>query len=111
MIRAVVAGAAGRMGMRIIHMIQQSQEIALSVPQIELTPEALATLSSDLLGTLEQAVNRSDMSKITAIIEEIRTHNIRVADGLAMLAEEFQYEEILYLLQKTNRRDERELIR
>jgi len=65
-----------------------------------LTPEVLAALPSDILTNLEQATNRSDIQKMLAIIDEIRIHDAAVADALARLAHEFDYDEILECIQK-----------
>jgi response regulator RpfG family c-di-GMP phosphodiesterase len=63
-----------------------------------LTSEALAALPPGLLADLEQATNRSDMQQIIMLIGEIRTHDPAVADALKLLADEFQYDEILSIL-------------
>ncbi len=63
-----------------------------------LTPEALAGLPDDLLAELKQATIDLDMDLIQAIIERIRDLNATVADGLAGLAGNFQYDTLLSLI-------------
>ena len=65
-----------------------------------LTPEALAELPDDLLVELKQAVTDLDVDLIQAIIKGIREVNASVADGLADLAKDFQYDKLLALIQQ-----------
>lgn len=65
-----------------------------------LTPKALAGLPDDLLAELRQAVIDLDVDVIQAIIEGVREVNGPVGDGLADLAEDYQYDRILALLQQ-----------
>jgi two-component system sensor histidine kinase/response regulator len=67
---------------------------------VPLTPEALATLPSDLLGQLEQAVLRGDKERINRVIDDIRALHPAVADGLVYLVEQFAYGEILRIIQQ-----------
>ena len=69
-----------------------------------LMPTNLAALPPDLLSNLAQAATRLDMAMITSLIDEIRAHNIGLADGLASLADEFRYDEISTLIQEARQR-------
>lgn len=66
--------------------------------QNALTTSALAILPTELLDNLKEAATCLDMDKVERIIEEIRTHNSTLADGLATLSSEFKYDEILNLI-------------
>ena len=71
MIKAIVAGAAGRMGKRIIHMIQQNEEITLAGafempdhPNIgEDAGQVAGTGESGvrIAGSLEEVIDQGDM--------------------------------------------------
>jgi len=63
-----------------------------------LTTSVLAILPTELLANLKEAATCLDMDKVERIIEEIRTHNSTIADGLATLSSEFKYDEILNLI-------------
>jgi CheY-like chemotaxis protein len=64
-----------------------------------LTPKTLAALPIELLTNLKQAAIRIDMDRIDSLIDEIRTYNAALAEGLATLAADFKYDEILTLIQ------------
>ena len=65
-----------------------------------LTPEALAQLPDDLIAKLKQATINLDVDLIQAITGRIRELNEPVADGLAELAGDYQYDKILALIQQ-----------
>ncbi|MBW2616364.1 MAG: response regulator [Deltaproteobacteria bacterium] len=67
-------------------------------PKDALTHEALAQLPDDLLAELKQATIDLDVDRIGAIIDQIRGLNGPVADGLADLVKDFQYEKLLALI-------------
>ncbi len=64
-----------------------------------MTPEALATLPVEWLETLRQGARRADFILLSSVIEQIRGLDATLADALARLAEDFEYDEILELLQ------------
>jgi len=68
-----------------------------------LTPEALAALPAEWLETLAQASVRADLSLLFEVIEKIHGYDARLADALAQLAEDFEYDEILALIQGTRK--------
>ncbi|MCA1994766.1 MAG: response regulator, partial [Coleofasciculus sp. S288] len=65
-----------------------------------LTPSAFATLPSDLRTNLQQAAICIDMDKIDRVLTQIRTHNAALAEGLALLAADFKYDQIADLIQQ-----------
>jgi CheY-like chemotaxis protein len=89
---------------------EAEEETERAVPTIQaeagaaLTPANLAALPQDLLSNLAQAATRLDMAMITSLIDEIRSHNTGLADGLALLADEFRYDEISTLIQEARQR-------
>jgi len=64
-----------------------------------LTPEALAALPAEWLDTLKQGARRADFLLLSNVIAQIRGHDARLAGALAQLAEDFEYDEILALIQ------------
>ena len=89
---------------------EAEEETERAVPTIQaeagaaLTPTNLVALPQDLLSNLAQAATRLDMAMITSLIDEIRSHNTGLADGLALLADEFRYDEISTLIQEARQR-------
>ncbi|MGB0388929.1 MAG: hypothetical protein ACPGWR_29255, partial [Ardenticatenaceae bacterium] len=71
-----------------------------SKSQEALTPAALATLSNDLVDELEQACTYGDMMGIDELIKQIRALDAAIANGLALLADEFEYGEIVALIKE-----------
>ncbi len=63
-------------------------------------PEALAVLPGELLETLKQGARRADFILLTNVIEKIHEHDAALADALARLAEDFEYNKILELIQE-----------
>ncbi|MBW2215897.1 MAG: 4-hydroxy-tetrahydrodipicolinate reductase [Deltaproteobacteria bacterium] len=96
MIKAIVAGAAGRMGKRIIHMIQQNEEITLAVafempdhPNIgEDAGQVAGTGESGvrIAGSLEEVIDQGDML-IDFTAPQATLENLRaaVSQKLAMV--------------------------
>ena len=67
-------------------------------PQTELTPSALRHLPTDILVRLKTAARHSNMLEVDQTIADIKTYDQNVAKHLAMLAEEFEYGEIVALI-------------
>ena len=96
MIKAVVAGAAGRMGKRIIHMIHQNNEISLGGafersdhPSINADAGHVAgvgELGVKIAGSLEDVIDQGEIL-IDFTAPEATLENIRIASpkGLAMV--------------------------
>jgi len=66
----------------------------------ELTPSNMATLPAELLTRFEDATDRSDPELIESFITEIRLQHLGLANGLASLAEVFDYDAILDLIRE-----------
>lgn len=66
----------------------------------DLSLSALATLSPQTLQTLKTAVIRADMLMIDKIIEEISATNPQTADQFKLMADNFEYDTILNLIQQ-----------
>ncbi len=69
-----------------------------TAPQLE--PGALSALPGELLDALKQGSQRADFILISNIIDRIRGHDAALADALARLAENFEYDKILELIQE-----------
>ncbi len=70
------------------------------IPLFHLTPAALARLPMEWRAALKQATMEANMIQINKLIEESRSYDAVIADQLTILADEFEYSEILQLLQK-----------
>jgi len=96
MIKAIVAGAAGRMGQRLIHMIQRNEEIALAGaferpdhPNVNEDAGVVAgvgALDVKIAGSLEDVIDTADVlidfTAPQATLENVKTASNR---GLAMV--------------------------
>ena len=59
----------------------------------------VAALPAEWLAALKQAAEETDVEALFEVIEQIRERDAAVADALARLAEDFEYDEILALIQ------------
>ena len=66
-----------------------------------------AGAAAEWLETLEQGARRADFLLLSGVIEQIREQDTRLADVLAQLAEDFEYDEILALIQSIEMPEER----
>jgi hypothetical protein len=64
----------------------------------ELTSESLARWPQDLIEPLREAVITADLDLLLARIQDVEGRDPRMAQGLRRLAETFQYEKLLDLL-------------
>ena len=64
----------------------------------ELTTESLAGLSQEFLHSMREAVITADLDQMLGKIQEVEAHDPGVAQGLRHLAEGFQYQKLLDLL-------------
>jgi PAS domain S-box-containing protein len=71
------------------------EEVATEIPPPRLDVAALAALPAETREELARAVDRLDTSAVDRWIQTIRPFNPRVAESVADLAEDFQYERIL----------------
>ncbi len=70
-----------------------------STPTQALTPEAIAALPAGWLASLQKAAIEGDVDLILIQIEQIRSQNDAVANALASLAKNFQFKQLLALIQ------------
>jgi PAS domain S-box-containing protein len=63
-----------------------------------LSPEALAALPASWLADLQQATTRADLNLILSLADQIRGQDAALADALAELAQNYEYKEILTLI-------------
>jgi CheY-like chemotaxis protein/anti-sigma regulatory factor (Ser/Thr protein kinase) len=64
----------------------------------QLDPADLAQLPPALLNELEQALGRIDIDAVSRAIEEVRSQDPRLAEGLALMARDLQFGQILRML-------------
>jgi CHASE2 domain-containing sensor protein/CheY-like chemotaxis protein len=76
----------------------EPEQLAVNLTQICL--ESLAALPHQLLKDLEQATSEADMMVVDSLIQKIRDYNSALADELGVLAHDFEYYEILNLVQQ-----------
>ncbi len=57
-------------------------------------------MPSELVDTLEEAAKFCDLMTMNEVLPEIRRHNAPLADALAQLADNFEYDKILALIQR-----------
>jgi signal transduction histidine kinase/DNA-binding NarL/FixJ family response regulator len=71
----------------------------LSIEDLE---SELATLPAELLANFKEAVELGNVRKVDKAIAEIHGHNAPLAKTLANLADNFEYDKLLTLAQRTN---------
>ncbi len=90
------------LGVRFVYEEGKQSSIINRRSSIEkaLTPEALATLPAEWLNILQQGALRADFILLARVIEQIREQDATLAGKLAQLAADFEYDEILTLIQE-----------
>lgn len=88
------------LGVRYVYEEAASSVEVAKESEKSLTASALATLPQDLLKLLETKAAEGDMLEIERLIDLLRSVDAEVANELAALAEEFDYDEILELSQE-----------
>ena len=73
---------------------QQAEEITLPAPEV------LTALPAAWLSQLKQGVEEVDVQLLLSVIEQIREHDAAIADALAQLVENFEYDELLARIQQ-----------
>jgi CheY-like chemotaxis protein len=68
-----------------------------------LTPEAVTALPAEWLTALKQGAEETDVEVLFEVIEQIRERDAALADALARLVEDFEYDEILATIQQTEK--------
>ena len=94
------------LGIRFVYEEEKNSKFEIRNSKFEevLTPAALAALPAEWLETLKQGACRADLILLSSVIAQLRGHDARLADALAQLAEDFEYNEILTLIQQTGKR-------
>ena len=84
------------------YLYEESDDIEAPVAAQQIAPESLAALAPDILADLEQATDRGDMQLMLEIIEQIRSYDDALATTLFQLTHNFEYDEILTMIQRTS---------
>ncbi len=75
-----------------------------TIPATEdLQRRAVAKLPAEWLVQIKQAATRADFILLSNVIDQIRQHEPALADALAQLAEDFEYDEILAYIQNAEK--------
>jgi PAS domain S-box-containing protein len=83
-----------------VEYVYADTPVAEAAPEaVELSPGSLAGWPEELLRPMREAVIRADLDQLLATIAAIEPRDPRMAQGLRRLAEEFQYQKLLDLLQ------------
>ncbi len=86
------------LGVRFVY--EEDIRLDAATPDIKNLPAALAQLPPDLPEQLQYAVEHSDLDLIDRVISDIRTYQPSTADILTEWADNFQYEQMLSVLQE-----------
>jgi CheY-like chemotaxis protein len=70
-----------------------------------LDPAALADMPPDWATALHRATTEGDLARMLALIEQVQARDATLAEGLAHLAHNFEYDAILKLIQQGGNRD------
>ncbi|MBD1927232.1 PAS domain S-box protein [Trichocoleus sp. FACHB-90] len=76
---------------------------AISAKPLALSAADIAVLSKDLLARLRQAIVEGDLEQITALLEEVHLQNEVLANALLSLANQYQFDQLLTLLQPASK--------
>jgi PAS domain S-box-containing protein len=68
-------------------------------PRYVSSDESLAVLPASWLAELKQATTKGDLNRILRLVDQIRGQNAALADTLAELAQNYQYREIVTLIE------------
>ncbi len=74
--------------------------------EVELTGQRLASVASNLLGELRDAVVRLDMNHTSKVIEKITAHDADIGAALKTVAESLEYDRLLAWLDEDGRNPE-----
>jgi len=91
-------------GVRYMYEEQGSRDAKYGVGSKEESPRPnlqslISNFPSELLTDLEEAAKLCDMKMVDSAITEIRGHNATLANALAKLADDFQYDKLLALIE------------
>jgi predicted ATPase/signal transduction histidine kinase/CheY-like chemotaxis protein len=89
-----------QIGVRYIYEEPITEPAEAQTEAQELTPASLQVLPPELLAQLEEAMMLGDPEIIEHMIEQVRTKEPALAQGLLNLVEDFKYDEVLALILK-----------
>jgi len=84
------------LGVRFVYEEYEGEALRYEAP----APESLAGLPQNLMTDLKQGAEDVDIDLLFSVIERIRERDVTLADNLAQLAEDFDYDGILALITK-----------
>ncbi|MDM8516599.1 ATP-binding protein [Desulfobacterales bacterium HSG16] len=92
------------LGVRYVYKEEQEAEDRRQLTKWKdtLTAEAIATISPECIKILKLGAERADILLLSSVIDQIRGQNATIADALARLAENFEYDKILSYLKIHN---------
>ena len=82
-----------------MEFIYQDEPVAEVATAETLTPARLAAMPTSWLADLQQAALEGDFAQILSLIEQIHLQEPEVAGKLQRLADDFQINDILHLVQ------------
>jgi len=93
---------AKHLGVRYVYEESRKSKVESQKSKDEdvLTPTAIAALPPNVLTDLEQAITRVNMDLISGTLEKVRTHDAVLANALASLIDNFEYQKVLTLIQE-----------
>jgi CheY-like chemotaxis protein len=68
-------------------------------PTYGFASEAMESLPAQWLADIKRATTRADLSLILELVDQIREHDVALADRLADMARDYEYKEILALIE------------
>jgi signal transduction histidine kinase/DNA-binding response OmpR family regulator len=86
------------LGVRYVYA--ETKDSSQQNPAQAITAHDLSALSTEVLDQLEQAAKYNNISLMNTLIQQIRQDHPALADGLAKLAEAFEYEKIVLIIQE-----------
>jgi CheY-like chemotaxis protein len=86
------------LGVRYVYA--ETEDSSQQKPKQAITVRELSVLSPEVFEQLEQAAKYNNISLMNTLIQQIRPDHPALADGLAKLAEAFEYERIAVLIQE-----------
>jgi CheY-like chemotaxis protein len=86
------------LGVRYVYA--ETEDSSQQKPEQAITAHNLSVLPIEVLDQLEQAAKYNNISLMNTLIQQIRQDHPALADGLAKLAEAFEYEKIVMIIQE-----------
>jgi len=100
---------ARRLGVRFVYeeiqergRDEEKRQVTSEILARGLSPEDMAGLPATWVSDMQEATIRADLSLILTLVDQIREENPALADALADLVHEFQYQKILMLLEESD---------